>query len=93
MAATAANDQSSGPTPPKIYRVWRSAADRWPGSKAHASGVRAPTPPVRSIARYHAEHSRLSRRLPQHTHPQGPPTSHDEPPRVGRNQPNRITHT
>ena len=71
MAAEASDPEMSGIDAAKRRKVWRAVAEPWPGRRVHASGIRAPTPPVRSIDRYHAKHSLLSRRLPQHTPPRG----------------------
>jgi hypothetical protein len=74
MAAEASDPEMSGIDAAKNHEVWRAVAEPWPRSRVHASGIRAPTPPVRSIDGYHAKHSLLSRRMPQHTPPRRPPT-------------------
>jgi hypothetical protein len=57
MAAEASEPEMSGIDVAKKRKVWRSIAEPWPSSGMHASRIRAPTPPVRSIDRYHAKHS------------------------------------
>jgi hypothetical protein len=46
MAAEASEPEMSGIDAAKKHEVWRSVAEPWPGSSVHASGIRAPTPPL-----------------------------------------------
>ena len=45
MAAEASEPEMSGIEAAEKHEVWRSVAEPWPGSRVHASGIRAPTRP------------------------------------------------
>ena len=46
MAAEASDPEIGGIDAAKNHEVWRAVAEPWPGSTMHASGIRAPTPPL-----------------------------------------------